>query len=162
SMGGIVVRQLAATHAISSIGRVVMLGPPNAGSEIVDRLGNLWLFRVLNGPAGGELGTSAASLPRRLGPATFEVCILSGDRPRNWFFAPYLPGANDGKVTVASAELEGMKDFRVIAANHTFMPRDREAIRQTIAFLEHGAFLPARAKPPEVAGVRARREGEAI
>jgi pimeloyl-ACP methyl ester carboxylesterase len=140
SLGGIVVRQMAAMHAVASIGRVVMLGPPNGGSEIVDHLGSLWLFRAINGPAGVELGTSPESVPRRLGPATFEVGIIAGDKPRNWFFSHYLPGENDGKVSVASAALDGMKDFLVIDANHTFMVRNDEAIAQTIHFLKQGAF----------------------
>jgi triacylglycerol lipase len=140
SMGGIIVRQMAATGALPSIGRVVMLGPPNGGSELVDELGDLWLFGAINGPAGRELGTSADALPKRLGPATFEVGIIAGDRSFNWLLSRQLPGADDGKVSVASAALAGMKDFVVIDVNHTFMMRDRQSIAQTIRFLSKGAF----------------------
>jgi triacylglycerol lipase len=140
SMGGIVVRQLAAAGALPEIGRVVMLGPPNAGSEIVDAMGSWWLFRAINGPAGGELGTSPESVPCRLGPARFEVGVIAGNRTRNWLLSRYLPGENDGKVSVARAALQGMKDFVVIEANHTFMVRDDEAIAQTLHFLRDGLF----------------------
>ncbi len=155
SMGGILVRQMAATHAIPAIGRVVMLGPPNGGSEIVDELGGLWLFGAINGPAGRELGTSSESIPKRLGPATFEVGIIAGDRSHNWLLSRYLPGRDDGKVSVESAALAGMKDFIVIDVNHTFMMRDREAITQTIRFLRDGEFeksaVTAAAPVPAVA-----------
>ena len=144
SMGGIIVRQLAALHAIPSFGRVVMLGPPNAGSELVDEFHSWWLFRAINGPAGAELGTSADSTPRRLGPAFFEVGIIAGDRSWNWLLSRFFTGRNDGKVSVASAALEGMKDFLVINADHTFMVRNREAISQTIRFLRDGAFAHSR------------------
>jgi triacylglycerol lipase len=140
SMGGIIVRQMVASAAVSRIGRVVMFGPPNGGSEIVDELGSWWLFGAINGPAGRELGTTADSVPKRLGPATFEVGIIAGNRPRNWLLARYLPGLNDGKVSVASAALDGMKDFVVMDLNHTFMIRDRDAIAQTVRFLRTGAF----------------------
>jgi triacylglycerol lipase len=140
SMGGILVRQMAATGAMPSIGRVVMLGPPNGGSELVDELGDLWLFEKINGPAGRELGTSADSLPKRLGPATFEVGIIAGDRSWNWLLSRYLPGRDDGKVSVTSAGLAGMKDFVVMDVNHTYMMRNRDSIAQTIRFLSTGAF----------------------
>jgi hypothetical protein len=69
SLGGIIVRRLAATGEVRNFGRVVMLGPPNHGSEVVDSLGSWELFKAINGPAGNELGTSAGSVPLRLGPA---------------------------------------------------------------------------------------------
>jgi triacylglycerol lipase len=144
SMGGILVRQMAATGVLPPVGRVVMLGPPNGGSELIDEIGDLWLLgRIIegiNGPAGRELGTLADSLPKRLGPATFEVGIIAGDRSWNWLLSRYLPGRDDGKVSVASAELAGMKDFVVMDVNHTFMMRDRDSIAQTIRFLSTGAF----------------------
>ncbi len=140
SMGGIVVRQLASTHAIAAFGRVVMLAPPNHGSELVDRFGGWWIFQRINGPAGNELGTSPASIAAQLGPAPFEVGIITGDRTTNLILSAYIPGRNDGKVSVASAKLDGMKDFLVIPASHTFIMRNAGAIRQTVRFLESGEF----------------------
>lgn len=145
SMGGIIVRQLAVTHAVPTFGRVVMMGPPNSGSELIDRLGKLWLVRKVNGPAGSELGTSVDALPRRLGPATFEVGIVAGNRSYNLFYSYFFAGENDGKVSVASAGLEGMKDFVVVPATHTFMMRNKGVIRQAISFLKTGSFAHAAA-----------------
>ena len=61
SMGGILVRSYYKRHSLGKLGRVVMLGPPNKGSEVVDKLGRWWMFRKLNGPAGSELGTNMDS-----------------------------------------------------------------------------------------------------
>ena len=116
--------------------------------ELVDEFGNWWLVRKINGPAGQELGTSPDSIPRRLGPATFEVGIIAGDRSWNWLFSRHLPDRDDGKVSVASAALAGMKDFLVIDANHTFMVRNDEAISQTLRFLKDGTFAHAAAGRP--------------
>ena len=83
SLGGILVRQYLSRYEISRLGRVVMLGPPNQGSEVVDILGDLQLFRWLNGPAGQQLSTLPDSVPNQLGPATYPVGIITGSRSIN-------------------------------------------------------------------------------
>lgn len=141
SLGGIIARHLAATRALEAIGRVVMLGPPNAGSEVVDRIGSWRLFQALNGPAGRQLGTGSSSLPRQLGPADFEVGVIAGRRTVNPLLSLMIPGPDDGKVSVASARLEGMRDFIVLPVTHPLMMRSRLVIRHTIHFLRHGRFV---------------------
>jgi triacylglycerol lipase len=141
SMGGIIVRQLAATKAVANIGRVVMLSPPNHGSEVVDKLGDFKVFDWVNGPAGKEIGTGIDSTPLRLGPATFEVGIITGVRTINPFLSMMIPGNDDGKVGVDNAKLEGMKDFLVLRCSHPMIMKSTHAIEQTVYFMNHGAFL---------------------
>jgi triacylglycerol lipase len=140
SFGGILVRSYLANHSLSSLGRVVMLGPPNQGSELVDRFGSLWLFGVITGPAGRELGTDVDSLPHRLGPAHFELGVIAGNRSLNWLASACIPGHDDGKVSVESTRVAGMTDHIIIAAAHRFLMKTRQAIRQTKHFLQEGAF----------------------
>jgi len=140
SMGGILVRYFAKHALISSIGRVVMLSPPNQGSEVVDALGDTWFFEFTNGPAGKELGTDTGSIPLRLGPANFEVGIITGNRSINLILSLMIEGSDDGKVSVERAKLEGMKDFMVLPSTHPFIMRNDKAIAQTIYFLNHGLF----------------------
>lgn len=140
SMGGIIVRQLAASGAVKSFGRVVMLSPPNHGSEVVDSWGEWWLFQTVNGPAGSELGTSAQSVPNQLGPAPFQVGIITGSQSINWILSSIIPGTDDGKVSIESAKLDSMKDFMVLPATHPFIMKNADAIKQTIRFLKTGAF----------------------
>lgn len=141
SMGAILVRQyLAAYGAPAQMGRVVMIGPPNRGSELVDTLGWLPPFRWINGPAGYQLGTAPDSLPNRLGPATVPVGVIAGTRSYNPIYSALIAGPDDGKVSVHSTQLEGMQDFLVLPVNHTFMMRDAEVIRQTLHFLREGRF----------------------
>jgi triacylglycerol lipase len=141
SMGGILVRSYLARHNVPDLGRVVMLAPPNQGSELVDKLGGLALFHLINGPAGNELGTDKDSLPNQLGPANFPLGIIAGDRSINWISSAFIiPGPDDGRVSVKRAKLAGMSDFIVVHAAHPFIVRNRQAIQQTIEFLQNGKF----------------------
>lgn len=145
SLGGILVRSYLARHGIPNLGRVVMLAPPNQGSEIVDKIGGWSLFKWINGVAGNELGTGTNSVPNKLGLANFPVGIIAGDRSINWINSWFLiPGRDDGKVSIERAKLAGMSDFLVIHATHPFIMRNREAIRQTIYFLRNGNFNRAK------------------
>ncbi len=140
SLGGILVRSYLARHSIPSLGRVVMLAPPNQGSEVADKLGWLFLYKWINGPAGIELGTDTNSAPNKLGPADFPVGVIAGDRSINWINSLLIPGRDDGKVSVERTRLAGMSDHIVVHTAHPFIMRNREVIRQTIQFLRAGSF----------------------
>jgi pimeloyl-ACP methyl ester carboxylesterase len=140
SLGGILVRSYLSRHTIPNLGRVVMLGPPNQGSEVVDKLGSWRVFKKLNGPAGNELGTDKNSTPNKIGPTNFCVGVIAGDRSINWINSLLIPGRDDGKVSVERTKLAGMSDHIVLHATHPFLMRNRAAIRQTLHFLRTGRF----------------------
>lgn len=140
SLGGILIRHYFQNHGFQDVGRVVMLGPPNHGSEIVDRCRNKWWFKLATGPSGQELGTEPTSIPNSLKHINLEVGIIAGRKSSDPWFSPFFTGQNDGKVSVASARLEGMKDFLVVDRGHTFMVNSKEVCRQTVAFLRTGKF----------------------
>ena len=140
SLGGILVRSYLSRHTIPNLGRVVMLGPPNQGSEVVDKLGSWWIFKKLNGPAGDELGTGKDSTPNKLGPANFCLGVIAGDHSINWINSLLIPGRDDGKVSVERTNLAGMTDHIVLHITHPFLMRSPTVIRQTIYFLRAGQF----------------------
>ncbi|MEJ2502221.1 MAG: alpha/beta hydrolase [Gemmatimonadota bacterium] len=143
SLGGILVRAYSELHGPGRVGRVVMLSPPNQGSRVVDEIPDE-LLRLVLGPAALQLGTDSASVPIRLPPVSFELGIITGDASLNPLFSRWLPGEDDGKVSVESAYVEGAEDFLVVPYSHTFIMRQDEVIAQTIAFLETGSFLHER------------------
>ncbi len=140
SMGGILLRSYLASNEIEELGRVVMLSPPNRGSELVDALAHYWWFRLFNGPAGCQLGTNPDSVPNRLGPVDFETGVITGNRPLNPFFARLIPGESDGKVSVERARVDGMTDFLVLPYSHSFIMVRKVVIDQVLHFLQYGVF----------------------
>ena len=146
SLGGILVRQYLRDHGVpASLGRVVMLAPPNQGSEIVDTLAGWSLYARINGPAGLDLGTSPKHAPAALGPLPpgVEAGVIAGDFSWNPLFSALIPGADDGKVSVVRTHLAGEADHRVLPYSHTWLMNRAETRRQVLAFLRAGRFAPA-------------------
>ena len=140
SLGGILVRQYLLHHQIDNLGRVVMLGPPNHGTEVVDKLRDFPGFRFINGEAGLELGTGESSVPNKLGAANFDLGIIAGTRSINLILSRMIPGTDDGKVSVENTRLEGMHDHLQMKVTHPFMMRNAKVIEQVIHYLESGRF----------------------
>ena len=143
SMGGIVVRYYLKHHDVFSLGRVVMLAPPNQGSALADLFMKSALFRKFMAPAGRELGTGRESLSRRLGGPDYELGVIAGSRSHNPVSSLILEGPDDGTVTVESTRIPGRTDFIVLPCSHNSLVRDKKAIGQVIHFLRHGAFQRA-------------------
>jgi triacylglycerol lipase len=141
SLGGILVRFYFLNETHEKLGRVVMLGPPNQGSEVVDKLDKVPGFELVNGPAGSQLGTSNGSMPRFLGAVNFELGIIAGNQSINPIYSLMIPGPDDGKVSVDSTRIDGIDRHLVMPVTHTWMMFNADVIEQVIHFLNTGNFM---------------------
>jgi len=151
SMGGILLRCYLRGRDLPELGRVVMLSPPNHGSEIVDRFRSWRLFSAFFGPAGCSLGTETEDLPGRLGAARFDLGIITGRCSMDPLISHLVPKPNDGRVSVASARLEGMADFLVVSCGHSLIMNHPRVREQVLHYLRCGCFahtLPSREGGP--------------
>jgi pimeloyl-ACP methyl ester carboxylesterase len=139
SMGGLLIRAYLSKHRPENLGRVVMIGTPNGGSEVADWLGDTWLYRKFYGPAGQQLKTSAG-YDAMFGAPDYPVGTIAG----NWTVDPLcyfiIPGANDGNVSVKSVRLAGETDHIVLPVTHSFMQQNSVVVKQAVHFIEHGRF----------------------
>ena len=140
SMGGVLVRSYLAQQPKPHSGRVVMLSPPNQGSEIIDAFADSELLRALLGPAGMELGTGSGGVASELGPVRYSLGVITGDRSLSLLGSWLIPGPDDGKVAVDRAAVEGSADFKVVHATHTFIMNRKDVAEDVVHFLENGKF----------------------
>jgi len=144
SMGGLLARAYLAKYRPKRLGRVVMLGTPNGGSEIADRLKNVKAYRAWFGPAGQQLITQRdAALDAILPSVDYPVGIIAGNRSIYPISSALLPKPHDGRVSVENTRLVGMVDHVVIGVSHPSLLRNALAVEQTIAFLREGRFTPS-------------------
>jgi hypothetical protein len=140
SLGGIVLRQHLKGHQPDNLGRIILLGPPNQGSGLVDKIGHWRLFQAINGPAGSQLGSTPDSLPNQLGPLGHEHAVIAGICSINWINSWMIPGPDDGKVAVAKTRLPDTTHFLALRATHPYLMKNRKVIRQVRHYLSNGEF----------------------
>ncbi len=141
SMGGLIARYYIATYSPQNLGKVVMLGTPNTGSEFADWLTDTKIlapaFKSIFGPAGQQLCTNYRHID---GDITYPLGVIAGNLSINPLAPWILNGEHDGIVPVERTKIKGMRDHIVIPSTHSFMMFNPEVIRQTLYFLEHSTF----------------------
>ena len=140
SMGGIILRYIMKVDPLPNLGRVVMLGPPNQVSEVVDRLSKLKIFKLM-GPASLQLGTSSGGFVNTLGKVDFDLGIIAGNGSINPFLSFLIPGPDDGKVSVERAKVKGMNDFLVVPCSHSFFMSNLKVQKEILFYFKNGNFL---------------------
>lgn len=144
SMGGLVARDCLTRHDIEGAGKLVQLTPPNQGSCRARQLRDLWLFRILFGPAGQELTDGPEGFHSRCGVPDVPIGIIAGGRGDERGLARVFklpaPGDNDNTVLVRETFLDGAADHIVLPFRHSFLMYFRTVKDQIVHFMESGRF----------------------
>ncbi len=141
SMGGLITRYYIAREKPKNLGKVVMLGPPNTGSEFADWLSETEIlapiFKTVFGPASQQLTTDYEHIDDDI---TYPLGVIAGNMSINPLAPWVLDGEHDGIVPVERTKIEGMKDHIVMAATHSFMMFNTDVMKQALHFLQNEAF----------------------
>jgi pimeloyl-ACP methyl ester carboxylesterase len=149
SMGNIVIRRYLAgdKNPLDSwqpdrrIARIVMIAPPNHGSSTAERLSDNSVFKAVFGESGRQLGVEWDDLEKRLATPDVEFGIIAGGWGNPIGLNPFLPGDDDGRITVATTRLAGATDFIVVPQVHEFIAHDPRVLDYTLKFLTNGYFV---------------------
>jgi len=140
SMGGILVRHYLKHNPMPSLGRVVMLSPPNKGTELTKLFSNTQWYKDKIGPSGKQLSSSDNSWVNQLGDVNFELGVIATNYNANLLTSWLLPGPDDGVVSVESMKVKGMADLLLVSEKHFNIRRFIPALQQSVYFIENGRF----------------------
>ena len=158
SMGGLVVRSYLSKYNDPRLHRMVMLGTPNLGAHLADRVSTLAFYKMIYGPAGQQLLSNPEGFIAGLPTPTFEFGILSGARGSINGFNPLIPGDDDGTVNVKSTRLPGAADFVTVRVVHAYLTKHEEVIENVVRFLNTGAFRADGTRDPIPLDPKTERE----
>lgn len=143
SLGGLVLRSYLARNKPDNLGRVVMIGTPNQGSEAATALKERWFYKSFFGPAGQEIDTNSAH-PYSRRPVDFELGIIAGTKndmnPSELLMQEKLPTPNDGAVSVENTKIDGMKEHITVHQPHPMLVNDEHTKDYIANFLRTGSF----------------------
>ena len=156
SLGNLVIRHYLADQTDAAtgrrpnpqLGRFVMLGPPNHAAIAATALARNPIFAAVTGEAGLQLGRDWDQEERHLATPRMDFGIIAGGRGEEKGYNPFLPGDNDGVVTVASTRLTGAADFALVPVLHLLLPSDARVKEYTLSFLRNGFFVHALKRQP--------------
>ncbi|MBT3169585.1 MAG: hypothetical protein HN952_08495 [Candidatus Cloacimonetes bacterium] len=139
SMGGLIVRYFLQENKLPEGSRIVMLSPPNRGSEVADYFAESPFFNLLVGDVGKELATDSDFLSK-LKKIKPDVGIIAGTKSTNPLFSRIIPGDDDGRVSVENTKLAEMDDFFVVPNTHLTIKYSNLVAYQIQKFLVDGKF----------------------
>jgi pimeloyl-ACP methyl ester carboxylesterase len=151
SLGNLVVRRwmdLADDAALARVDRMVMLGPPNRGSDLARQVGGAGMLATLAEGAARDLVIHWPRVEPTLAVPACEFGIVAGGRGDGVGFSHFLDGDDDAIVRVDETRLDGADDFLLVPVNHAAMLVDRRVKEATAAFLQSGRFAPREGEAP--------------
>lgn len=143
SMGNIVVRHTIGDlqtdgdpkQILPRCQSMVMLGPPNQGAMIAERLAPTKVFGWVTGKGGLELGAQWEKLEPKLAVPPFPFHIIAGDITTP-VANPLVDGEGDFVVSLEEAKLDGSASFNTVPVLHSFLMDNDAAMQKTTELLQ--------------------------
>ena len=122
--------------------RLVMLSPPNQGAFLADNIGQFCVIQLWAGEVVNQLAPSVGwdRLNRQLAIPSFEFGIVAGGTGTQRGYFKFIPGDDDGLLSLRTYYLPGAKDYVQVGGMHALLPKNDDAIDATIKFLRCGHF----------------------
>ncbi len=143
SLGNLVIRSWlsqASDESLEKLCRVVMLGPPNQGSDLAKKASKIWILKTFSQGAAKDLlidwDNVSASLPAP--PCSFG--IVAGGKNDSHGFSALLDGDDDSVVRVAETRLSGSTATMIVPVRHNDMMQSPTVQDAVTAFLLTGQF----------------------
>jgi len=143
SMGNLVVRRwmgLATKDDLARVHRMVMLGPPNQGSELAQMVAKISVLAALSNGAARELVLDWHRISQDLAVPPCPFGIVAGGKGDDRGYSSFLAGDDDAVVRVEETRLPGADDFLLLPVHHAAMMRNVAVQQATAAFLKTGRF----------------------
>jgi pimeloyl-ACP methyl ester carboxylesterase len=147
SLGNLVVRRWMAVADAADLARthgIVMLGPPNQGSDLARMVARVWPLAEQADGAARDLVLDWPRVAPTLALPTCPVGIVAGGRGDDDGFSPLLAGDDDAVVRVEETRLPGAADFLLVPVRHAAMMRHEAVQQATVEFLRHDRFAVPR------------------
>ncbi len=156
SLGNIVIRRYLADTCKASgrqdprVRRIVMIAPPNHGSLRAEAWSDNHIYKLVFGKTGQQLSPSNGwkDLEKTLVRPQCEFGVIAGGKNDGQGWKEYLPGDDDGTVTVSTTMLAGARDFLLVHARHSSIIDDPTTTSSVLRFIEKGYFLSQKQRRP--------------
>ena len=146
SMGALLVRSMLQYSAkdkyFPKIFRIIMIAPPNKGTEIADFYSSFGIVNYFFGPNVQYMKTDSDSYANRLPkPYDSEIGIIAGIRGKKHGYNLFLNGDNDGGIKPERTKIGIEKDYITVIGQHNFLLGKKYVSKLVIEFLKNGSFL---------------------
>ena len=139
SMGALLCRYYLAKYACENLGRVVMISPPNNGSDLTGLYVDNPFFNWLTVPVFKQLQPNSVFL-KALPEVTYDVGVIAATKTHNPILSAFIKGEDDGFVSIDSMNLKNQKDFIEVDSSHLFVLSNKKTIQSIKKFLKTGLF----------------------
>lgn len=139
SMGGLIIRQFLARNLVAGLGRCVLIGTPNHGTDlavIAEKYCkfSLQIFKPIQSFVPGKLSIA----PPRNNPPP-EIGVIAGTR-NNILLGRFFNKDSDGRVPVDSVPFDGQQQFVTVPYNHLQIHHRQKVAALVLKFIRTGCF----------------------